>query len=108
MALFWFVAGSAIQKMTNNQPKNRQAKEENYVQKENIVFLEEKKNGEGKYFIMSASVHPSQVTSARIQIQSRGPFLNNLFLIMDGDSNGGDASKHSTNTIFRCDNSLCD
>ena len=48
MALFWLVAGSAIQKMTNNQPKNRQAEEENYVQKENIVFLEEKKKGEGK------------------------------------------------------------
>ena len=48
MALFWLVAGSAIQKMTNNQPKNRQAEEENYVQKENIVFSEEKKNGEGK------------------------------------------------------------
>ena len=48
MALFWLVAGSALQKMTNNQPKNRQAEEENYVQKENIVFRRRRKTEKEK------------------------------------------------------------
>ena len=59
MALFWLVAGSALQKMTNNQPKNRQAEEENYVQKENIVFLEEKKNGKEKEKIFRKGIYIS-------------------------------------------------